>query len=111
MDADSEVLIVADDWGLYREEEMEHVLEIRKEVGETRWVIDAPGHEVKRIDADFRSKLILFFLSADSGWSAYIYAFPSRTTLFLWEGDIIDLWTQKRGLLKRFESFLETIKK
>jgi hypothetical protein len=111
LDADDEVLLVADDWGLYREEEMEQILEIRRGMGETRSVIDAPGHEMKRDDENYRQKLIQFFLSAETGWSAYVYAFPSKTTLFFWERDIIDLWSQRRGTVEKFESFLETVKR
>ncbi len=110
LQSDSELLLVIDDWSSYRDYEMERIMGIRKQAGELRWVIDAPGHELKAIEPELRYRLIHFILSAESGWCAYLYAFPSRLTLLLWEGDIIDLWAEKRGTVKKFEAFLESIK-
>jgi hypothetical protein len=107
---DGDMLLVADDWCLYREEEMSEIMAIRNEVNENRWVLEAPGHALKKADGNFRERLLRFMLSARSGWSAYIYAFPSQTILLLWEGDIIDLWTLKSGVVKKFDAFLKRTK-
>jgi hypothetical protein len=107
---DRELLLVADDWSTYRDEEMAEIMRWREAASETRWLVDAPGHELKNGDSELRLKLVQFVLRTSSRWSAYLYGFPSKTTVLMWEGDIIDLWTAKSGVIRKFDSRLPRLK-
>ncbi|MES2922886.1 MAG: hypothetical protein V4819_15130 [Verrucomicrobiota bacterium] len=63
---------------------------------ETRSIVAAPGHLFKSGDRqEFRS-LLAQLLGAQNGWSFYIYAAPSHTSLLIHER--IEVWSPKKGL-------------
>lgn len=73
---------------------------------ETRSVLTAPGHLFKSGDRqDFRS-LLTQLLGARDGWTFYLYAAPSHTTLRI--HDRIEVWSPKKGLRNELGRHLET---
>lgn len=77
-------------------EEREQMARFRAGFDETRSLITAPGHLFKSGDRqDFR-RLLTQLLGYGDGWSFYIYAAPSRTTLLI--HDRIEVWSPKRGM-------------
>ena len=86
-----EALLVVTDWPLYRPYEMKLIDLIRMAHGEKRSLIDAPGH---LFSLNEKNDLISFFgLSVAYYWSAYLYPPSAKVTLFNWEGEIFDYWT------------------
>jgi hypothetical protein len=64
---------------------------VRTTHGERRPLIDAAGH---LFPTDEKDDLVgLFSLTVAYYWSAYLYFPSSKTTLFNWEGEIFDFWT------------------
>jgi hypothetical protein len=82
-----EVLLHLKDWSLYSPDEMATVRAIRSAYGESRGIIDSPGHLWPLADKD---QLIgLAALVVCYNWDTYLY-FDSGTTFFCWEGDLLD---------------------
>ena len=84
-------LLVARDWPFYTPDEMLVVDALRRCHGESRHLIEAPGHlfgkdEIHECAA--LANLVMTF-----GWSAYVYEINDGTTYNLWEGDLIDYWS------------------
>src|SRR6266571_3529128 len=50
LEKDSNLLVLVDDWALYKPEEMDSLVELRAESGEQRPLIEAPGHDLRRSD-------------------------------------------------------------
>jgi len=89
---DSSILVVATDWGLYREPEMQAVEEFRATANEHRKLLDAPGHLFSRSDEFSLSRLLAILLGTGSLWSFHVYTSPSRSTFYFWEGTYLDFW-------------------
>jgi hypothetical protein len=84
-------LIHLTDWSLYTAVQMQAVDALRSVVGETRSVIEAPGHLFSSDEHELATRL--FGLATGYGWSSYLY-FPANTcTIFNWEGELYDFWT------------------
>ena len=105
---DSEAMVHMTDWGLYQPSEMIAIMGIRSSSEENRLLIHAPGHLLNSEEAE--TGISLFSLSASFAWSSYLYCPKQRSTLYNWEGDIFDFWTdcatmmdQMKLLLKQFE--------
>lgn len=97
---DSEILLVADDWfSSDQDHQLEILAAIRSKYGKCGPLDDTPGHHITD-EREALAELADKFLSFSGFWSAYIYAFPSRTSLLLWEGDLIDVWTPRNAVLK-----------
>ena len=84
-------LIHLTDWGLYQQSEMIAIAGIRSSRGEDRLVIDAPGHIFSSAEKEIG--ISLFSLSASFDWSSYLYSPRNHSTLFNWEGEIFDFWS------------------
>jgi len=85
-------------------EEWALVDRFRAGLDETRPLITAPGHLFKSGDRrDFRS-LLTQLLGAENGWSFYIYAAPSHTTLRI--HDRIEVWSPKKGMRNELGRYL-----
>lgn len=77
-------------------EDWEQLEQFRTSRDETRSLIDSPGHLFKSANRrDFRI-LLSQLLGSRNGWSFYIYAAPSHTTLLI--HDRIEVWSQKKGI-------------
>lgn len=63
---------------------------------EERPLIDAPGHLLKSADRREFRILLSQLLGARNGWSFYVYAAPSHTTLLI--SDRIEMWSPKKGI-------------
>ena len=105
---DSETLVHVTDWAQYQESEMIAVLGIRSSRSEASMLIDAPGHILPSSEKEIG--IALFGLSTSFEWSSYLYSASSDTTLFNWEGDLFDFWTdseqgfvEMKLMLKQFD--------
>ena len=108
----SELLIHITDWVFYTPSEMLVIDAVRGSHNESRRLIDAPGHLVDQSESDLG--IALFSLSASYAWKSYLYSPHLRTTLYNWDGEIFDFWTNgnqeylaMKSLLSQF-SFTET---
>ena len=84
------------------------IAEIRESRSERRSLIEAPGHELTPEEIELG--VSLFSLSASFDWTAYLYSPLNRSTLYNWEGELFDFWTDSEGsfaemdrILKQFE--------
>ncbi len=105
---ESDSLVHMTDWGHYQESEMIAVLGIRSTHGDNRMLIDAPGHTLTWGQREIG--ISLFSLTASFAWTSYLYSAQNRSTLFNWEGEIFDFWTddeeaigEMKLVLKDFE--------
>lgn len=105
-EADS--LIHMTDWGLYEQSEMIAIVGIRSSCGEDRILIDSPGHILS--SAENEIGIALFGLSVSFSWNSYLYSPQGNSTLFNWEGEVFDFWTdseqsvsEMRLMLNQFE--------
>jgi hypothetical protein len=85
--------------------EWEQISSFRESLGESRVLAGSPGHLFKSGDRwDFR-RMLAMLLGFESGWSAYIYSAPSRTTLLI--GDRVEIWSSKKGPRNELSRYLE----
>ncbi|MES2658081.1 MAG: hypothetical protein V4689_05655 [Verrucomicrobiota bacterium] len=76
-------------------EDWEMLDRFRADLDETRPLITAPGHLFKSGDRREFRILLNQLLGARDGWSFYLYAAPSHTTLLI--HDRIEVWSSKKG--------------
>ena len=81
---------------------------LRCEAGEKRSLEEAPGFFIP--PAERERAIALFAGTAMFKWKAYLYADRQQMTLYNWEGDIFDFWSDSadkcdefRRLMKGFE--------
>ncbi len=105
---ESDTLIHMTDWGLYQQSEMIAIVGIRSSRGEYRHLIEAPGHIIPSGSPELG--ISLFSLTASFAWSSYLYLSQGHTTLYNWQGEIFDFWTDNeqavseiRLILKQFD--------
>ena len=101
-EADS--LIRMTDWGLYQQSEMIAIVGIRSSRAEDRMLIDAPGHILPAGEKEIG--ISLFSLSASFAWSSYLYSPRDHSTLFNWEGEIFDFWTDSEQAVSEMKLML-----
>jgi len=89
--SDTASLIVFTDWALYAPHEMELIAAARLGAEETRPLIEASGQLFTSKERNLAAAY--FSLAVAYGWSSYLYLPSHKTTLFNWEGDIIDFWS------------------
>lgn len=94
---DSDSLVEMTDWGLYQPSEMVAVMGIRSSRDENRMLADAPGHLITSEQQEVG--ISLFSLSASFSWSSYLYSARNHSTLFNWEGEIFDFWTESEEVI------------
>jgi hypothetical protein len=97
-------LIQIEDWAHYTPSQLIAVQGIRALAGESRLLIDSPGHLIGPDEAD--TAISLSSLCAAFGWSAYTYSSLARTTLYNWEGEIFDFWTDCAELYAEMKSIV-----
>lgn len=86
--------------------EWETLTRFRTNLDEQRTLISTPGHLFKSGDrADFRLMLSTL-LGFPAGWSCYIYAAPSRTSILIDER--VRIWSPKKGLRNELGRYLTT---
>lgn len=100
----SETLVHITDWGLYTESEMIPVLGIRALHSESRNLIDAPGHSLESDETE--AGIALMTLTASFAWSSYLYCPRNHATLYNWEGDILDFWTDNFAQISIMKTLL-----
>jgi hypothetical protein len=105
VERESSVLLVVDDWGLYKQEEMAQLDAIRTAVGEMRTLIEAPGHLLRKPEHALFTDLTSLILGFPSRWSFYLYGLSSEFTLYFWEGDFLDVWSSK-GVVSELRELL-----
>lgn len=98
-------LIHLTDRGLYQQSEMIAISGIRASRGEHRMLIDSPGHFLTSSEREIG--VSLFSLSASFAWSSYIYSQHHRSTLYNWEGEIFDFWTDREEVVSEIKLILE----
>jgi hypothetical protein len=84
-------LIHITDWAFYTPSEMLVIDAIRRCHSESRHLIDASGHLVEPSESDLG--IALFCVTAAFAWKSYLYSPQLRTTLYNWDGEIFDFWT------------------
>lgn len=102
---DSESMVHMTDWGLYEPSEMIAIMGIRSSHEEKRFLIDAPGHCL--IPAEREVGVSLYSLSASFAWSSYLYCPTQRSTLYQWEGEIFDFWTDSMAVIDELKLSLK----
>lgn len=98
-------LLHVTDWDHYIRQQMAMIMAIRASCGETRSLIDAPGHCFGADEADRLAGMLA--LSIHYGWSSYLYL--ERGPTFLnWEGELLDIWMpegDRESLIRAIEPF------
>lgn len=82
-------LVVIKDWDTYPPNQMILLDGLRNGHGETRPLIEAPGHLFTSDESPLISGI--FGLTIIFQWTAYLY-FPSKNTFLNWEGELLDCW-------------------
>ena len=98
-----EVLVQVTDWSLYSEDEMAIFQSIRASSGETRALVDAPGHLFPA--AELNHCIGLFNLTLAYRWSAYIYIPDAPITIHNWEGEILEFWSGQKQIVDLVHEF------
>ena len=101
----TDTLLHITDWGLYTPSEMIPVMGIRSLHSEERLLIEAPGHLFDSAEAE--AAISLMALTASFAWSSYLYCPTNRSTLYNWEGDIFDFWTDDPSQIAILKRILE----
>jgi hypothetical protein len=101
----TDTLLHITDWGLYTPSEMIPVMGIRSLHSEARLLIEAPGHLLDSAEAETAISLIA--LTASFAWSSYLYCPTNRSTLYNWEGDVFDFWTDDPSLIAILKGILQ----
>ncbi len=100
-----ESLIHMSDWSPYELSQIITMEGIRAAQSERRNLIDAPGHHLSPAESEIG--VALFSLSTSFEWSSYIYCPKHRSTLYNWEGEIFDFWTDSDSALQELKMMLE----
>ena len=95
----SEILIQVTDWPLYEPSEMLVIEALRNLHGESRNLIDAPGHLIPAGEKEIA--IALFGHTVNFQWNARLYVPEDFATLQLcnfatlqnWEGELMDFWS------------------
>jgi hypothetical protein len=88
-----------------QESDWETLNRFRTHLDEQRSLITAPGHLFKSRDRNEFRMMLSTLLGFPGGWSFYIYAAPSRTTLLF--NDTIQIWSpRKKGLRNELSRYL-----
>jgi hypothetical protein len=68
-------------------------------------LIDSPGHIF--IPSENEIGVALFALSASFAWSSYVYSPHHRSTLYNWEGEVFDFWTDSAEVVSEMKLILK----
>jgi len=86
-----DILVHVTDWPTYKRAEMAVVNALRHEWGESRNLIDAPGHLFPANESGLATAL--FGHTGNFAWNAYLYLPGDLATLYNWEGELYDFWS------------------
>ncbi|MBX3416568.1 MAG: hypothetical protein KF851_03115 [Pirellulaceae bacterium] len=100
----AEKLVHITDWPLYRPSEMLVMNSLRGLAIESRFLIDAPGHLFAPDEIEFA--VALYGKACRFQWNAYLYLPNDRATLYNWEGELFDFWTNDASI---FEALNELV--
>jgi hypothetical protein len=101
-----DALLTITDWSSYESYEMRLFDSLRSIDGETRSLIEAPGHLCGTTEKD--DLVGLFSLSVAFEWTAYLYLPDAKVTVLNWEGAIFDFWAEDADGLERMAKSLST---
>ena len=87
----SEILIQVTDWPLYKPSEMLVIEALRNLHGESRNLIDAPGHLIPAGEREIA--IAVFGHTVNFQWNARLYVPEDFATLQNWEGELMDFWS------------------
>lgn len=88
---DGEILVHVTDWPTYEPAEMVVVDALRHNWNERRKLIDAPGHLFPAEESELA--IALFGHCGNYEWNAYLYLPNDSATLYNWEGELYDFWS------------------
>ena len=100
-----EAIVQIVDWSPYEASEMLTIAALRATSGESRPLIVCPGHLLSEEEREFG--IALFGLAASYLWKAYLYSPSSRSTLYNWEGEIFDFWTDSTEVVTEMQEMLK----
>lgn len=100
------LLILPTDWSAYQPDEMIAIDAIRRLSGETRPLIEAPGHLLD--PADTETAVALFSLFTTYQWTCWVHSPADRSVLLSWEGEFLDFWTESTGKLAAMQQLAAT---
>lgn len=86
-----EILVHVTDWPTYEPAEMAVVDALRHKWNESRNLIDAPGHLIPSNEPEL--VIALFGHTGNFEWNAYLYLPKDLATLYNWEGELYDFWS------------------
>ena len=93
----SEILIHVTDWPAYLPAEMITVCALRRYCwDESRSLLEAPGHLFQSSETE--QLIALYGTVGNFEWNAYLYTPNDQATIYNWEGEICDFWTNNQGL-------------
>ena len=105
---EEEFLIQITDWSIYTPSEMLTIQALRTLHGDSRPLIDSPGHAITTTEREIG--IALFGLSVSYKWCACLYLPRGVAALYNWEGEIFDFWTSDEDSLKKLDSLLRFFK-
>ncbi len=101
---EADTLIDFTDWSLYQESEMIAISSIRARYGEERRLVDASGHALQSGQKELG--ISLFSLSMSFAWQAYLYSTQDHSTLYNWDGEILDFWSDSLEAFAKMQTLL-----
>jgi hypothetical protein len=81
---------------------------LRREFGEERSIEDAPGFLAQR--SEMWHAVALFSLCCCFEWKGYVYGIQNQMTLYNWEGEILDFWTDSEIKRDQFREIMRNFK-
>jgi len=94
---DQSFLVAFTDWSQYESHEMDLIQAIRLSNGEKRSLIQSSGHLFSAKECAMATAC--FSLAIGYNWSSYLYIPKNKSTLFNWEGEIMDFWSDSKSAL------------
>jgi hypothetical protein len=103
--AEGELLIHVSDWEPSEPCRDFATNALREKLGETRPIDETPGLLINRSSDEVA--IALFAQCACFKWKSFVYSTCDRATLYNWEGDIFDFWTDSEAKLSEFRSLMQ----
>ncbi len=100
-----EVLIHITDWPAYKPDEMAVANALRRQCNETRNLIDAAGHLFAPNESELA--IAMFGHTGNYEWNAYLYTPNDMATLYNWEGELYDCWTNDPAMHLAVETLVD----
>lgn len=97
--AAGEVLVHITDWPTYQQSEMLVINAIRRNSNESRGLIDVPGHLIPECERELA--IAVFSHATMFEWNAYMYLPNDIGTIYIWEGELFDFWSNDSATYHR----------